>query len=670
MPKSKKIVGLGAAELKALPPPAQPTKDQKRLSSFNKKAKSPMEDKMDDDVMAFERKAEKGRRRIRDILYGKYMTHNTKVGTAQTEDIIHRYGKSQTRRRRMTPLAITPAMKERYDSKRSYNDGYEGYDDKVKQLLKSYQSSFDADGGWGDWDSSIKRKPTNEDAVNEINSRMVGGEIRDIFDRTDDYRGPESWNGIDQDYVMENSERKSRFNELLKSNPHLKTSFDAVQKEMSKINDQNQRLFDEAPVFWRGGSERELEGMLTSRKIKSRKGSYPFTATSMNKMTADHFKEGSASSDVMDKGYAPFVMQLYASPFRNEGAAHLVKYTGEPTPLGKRTEKIEDDYNSDHADQMEVRIKNGTSILNPDKSPRIRRLHFQVPNKRMGEGLREKYKNMATYVTYDANEKYLGGDSEVFNKRFRKFFPRGLGSSGVMTWAQYFQLTHNNFGLGAAGSEEEEEAGAKIAAIIATLYPQMNKDQQAKAKILISRITKRPDKQVLRDIAKFLARFGASNPAISKKIEALFKNINKQPIAVAVEQSPKTPEKTQEKADEKLDGFVTKMMAFLTASGLIISAKESRKIRLKEARSNKKGIPKSGDKEIPTTAGGIPKRKKQREILAILTTKHDPRVDDVCIPFHGLPFKLGDPLRPKLPLHYGCRCTWIDKETGEDLGQL
>ena len=156
---------------------------------------------------------------------------------------------------------------------------------------------------------------------------------------------------------------------------------------------------------------------------------------------------------------------------------------------------------------------------------------------------------------------------------------------------------------------------------------------------------------MLRDIAKFLARFGASNPAISKKIEALFKNINKQPIAVAVEQSPKTPEKAQEKADEKLDGFVTKMMAFLTASGLIISAKESRKIRLKEAKSGKEGIPKSGDKEIPTTAGGIPKRKKQREILAILTTKHDPRVDDVCIPFHGLPFKLGDPLRPKLPLH-------------------
>ena len=138
-------------------------------------------------------------------------------------------------------------------------------------------------------------------------------------------------------------------------------------------------------------------------------------------------------------------------------------------------------------------------------------------------------------------------------------------------------------GLGAVG-EEEEEAGAKIAAIIATLYPQMNKAQQAKAKILISRITKRPDKQVLRDIAKFLARFGASNPAISKKIEALFKNINKQPIAVAVEQSPKTPEKAQEKADEKLDGFVTKMMAFLTASGL---SSRSRKIRLKEARSNK-----------------------------------------------------------------------------------
>ena len=225
-------------------------------------------------------------------------------------------------------------------------------------------------------------------------------------------------------------------------------------------------------------------------------------------------------------------------------------------------------------------------------------------------------------------------------------------------------------GLGAAGSEDEEEAGAKIAAIIATLYPQMNKAQQTQAKLLISRITKRPDKQVLRDIAKFLARFGASNPAISKKIEALFKNINKQPIAVAVEQSPKTPEKAQEKADEKLDGFVTKMMAFLTASGLIISAKESRKIRLKEAKSGKEGIPKSGDKEIPTTAGGIPKRKKQQEIIAILTTKHDPRVDDVCIPFHGLPFKLGDPLRPKLPLHYGCRCTWIDKETGKDLGQL
>ena len=230
--------------------------------------------------------------------------------------------------------------------------------------------------------------------------------------------------------------------------------------------------------------------------------------------------------------------------------------------------------------------------------------------------------------------------------------------------------TRKGIGVGAAGSEEEEEAGAKIAAIIATLYPQMNKDQQTQAKLLISRITKRPDKQVLRDIAKFLARFGASNPAISKKIEALFKNINKQPIAVAVEQSPKTPEKTQEKADEKLDGFVTKMMAFLTASGLIISAKESRKIRLKEAKSGKEGIPKSGDKEIPTTAGGIPKRKKQQEIIAILTTKHDPRVDDVCIPFHGLPFKLGDPLRPKLPLHYGCRCTWIDKETGEDLGQL
>ena len=224
-------------------------------------------------------------------------------------------------------------------------------------------------------------------------------------------------------------------------------------------------------------------------------------------------------------------------------------------------------------------------------------------------------------------------------------------------------------GLGAAGPEEEE-AGAKIAAIIATLYPQMNKAQQTQAKLLISRITKRPDKQVLRDIAKFLARFGASNPAISKKIEALFKNINKQPIAVAVEQSPKTPEKAQEKADEKLDGFVTKMMAFLTASGLIISAQESRKIRLKEARSNKKGIPKSGDKEIPTTPDGIPRKKSQREILAILTTKHDPRVDDVCIPFHGLPFKLGDPLRPKLPLHYGCRCTWIDKETGKDLGQL
>ena len=230
--------------------------------------------------------------------------------------------------------------------------------------------------------------------------------------------------------------------------------------------------------------------------------------------------------------------------------------------------------------------------------------------------------------------------------------------------------TRKGIGVGAAGSEDEEEAGAKIAAIIATLYPQMNKDQQTQAKLLISRITKRPDKQVLRDIAKFLARFGASNPAISKKIEALFKNINKQPIAVAVEQSPKTPEKTQEKADEKLDGFVTKMMAFLTASGLIISAKESRKIRLKEAKSGKEGIPKSGDKEIPTTAGGIPKRKKQREILAILTTKHDPRVDDVCIPFHGLPFKLGDPKRPKLPLHIGCRCTWIDKETGEDLGQL
>ena len=30
-------------------------------------------------------------------------------------------------------------------------------------------------------------------------------------------------------------------------------------------------------------------------------------------------------------------------------------------------------------------------------------------------------------------------------------------------------------GVGAAGSEDEEEAGAKIAAIIATLYPQMNK---------------------------------------------------------------------------------------------------------------------------------------------------------------------------------------------------
>ena len=35
------------------------------------------------------------------------------------------------------------------------------------------------------------------------------------------------------------------------------------------------------------------------------------------------------------------------------------------------------------------------------------------------------------------------------------------------------------------------------------------------------------------------------------------------------------------------------MMAFLTASGLIISAKESRKIRLKEAKSGKEGIPKS-----------------------------------------------------------------------------
>ena len=29
-----------------------------------------------------------------------------------------------------------------------------------------------------------------------------------------------------------------------------------------------------------------------------------------------------------------------------------------------------------------------------------------------------------------------------------------------------------------------------------------------------------------------------------------------------------------------------------------------------------------------------------------------------------------DPKRPKLPLALGCRCTWIDKETGEDLGQL
>ena len=230
--------------------------------------------------------------------------------------------------------------------------------------------------------------------------------------------------------------------------------------------------------------------------------------------------------------------------------------------------------------------------------------------------------------------------------------------------------TRKGIGVGAAGSEDEEEAGAKIAAIIATLYPQMNKDQQTQAKLLISRITKRPDKQVLRDIAKFLARFGASNPAISKKIEALFKNINKQPIAVAVEQSPKTPEKAQEKADEKLDGFVGKMMAFLTASGLIISAQESRKIRLKGARSNRKGIPKSGEKEIPTTPDGVPKRKSQREILAILTTKHDPRVDDVCIPFHGLPFKLGDPKRPKLPLHIGCRCTWFDKATGKALGQL
>ena len=36
--------------------------------------------------------------------------------------------------------------------------------------------------------------------------------------------------------------------------------------------------------------------------------------------------------------------------------------------------------------------------------------------------------------------------------------------------------TRKGIGVGAAGSEDEEEAGAKIAAIIATLYPQMNKD--------------------------------------------------------------------------------------------------------------------------------------------------------------------------------------------------
>ena len=235
--------------------------------------------------------------------------------------------------------------------------------------------------------------------------------------------------------------------------------------------------------------------------------------------------------------------------------------------------------------------------------------------------------------------------------------------------------------MGAAGKKKPNETGAAIAGFIATLYPSMSGQQKVQAKVLIRSITNQPTKQTLKQLTRLLASLGTQKPGIRRRIDNFMQALQSKQAERAVVQAQEETKLViaqKEVAERDMNGLIARTMTYMVATGAILSKEAARKERFKEAARGRKltgnttkGLsPIAADKILPTNPDGTAKYARDRNRRIRFLTQNDAKVDDQCIPFHGLPFTVNAPNRPIQPIHPNCRCVWQDIETGKIIGQF
>lgn len=210
--------------------------------------------------------------------------------------------------------------------------------------------------------------------------------------------------------------------------------------------------------------------------------------------------------------------------------------------------------------------------------------------------------------------------------------------------------------LAAASRKDEKLDDDRLKGLIAILVaiiPLLLYEQQTDARKLIkafnSPLTHAEKLRHYNELQTLLGQVNISNKKIMDKLQKTIEEITEFQLGeiTAEVRSNRTKDGVIQQQQRQLDKTTQRLVEYLEATGQAFTEEEADNAR-KPENEKKKSIPQ----------------------FIEFRTMRDDRVDDQCRPFDGVIFNSKGEGRPIMPLHWGCRCKWLDPLSGRPLGQF